>query len=125
MSIFKKKKSAKKQLPNPQNSERRVKRSFRFYAATVLSGTVMLGLAMPALAAENDPLTVIDNLSTFIFGLIRAVGIILLGWGIVQVGMSLQSHDPSQRSNGFLTLAGGIVITFAKEILDQIGRAHV
>ena len=45
---------------------------------------------------------------------------ILLGWGIVQVGLSFQSHDPSQRSNGFLTLAGGIVITFAKEILDLI-----
>ena len=46
--------------------------------------------------------------------------IILLGWGIVQVGLSLQSHDPSQRSQGFLTLAGGLVITFAKEILDII-----
>ena len=46
--------------------------------------------------------------------------LILLGWGIVQVGLSLQSHDPSQRSNGFLTLAGGIVITFAKEILTLI-----
>ena len=54
------------------------------------------------------------------FSLIRAIGMILLGWGIVQVGMSLQSHDPSQRSNGFLTLAGGLIITFAKEILDLI-----
>ena len=53
-------------------------------------------------------------------GIIRAIGMILLGWGIVQVGLSFQSHDPSQRSNGFLTLAGGIVITFAKEILDLI-----
>ena len=52
--------------------------------------------------------------------MIRAVGMILLGWGIVQVGLSLQSHDPSQRSNGFLTLAGGIIITFAKEILTLI-----
>ena len=34
--------------------------------------------------------------------------------------LSLQSHDPSQRSQGFLTLAGGLVITFAKEILDLI-----
>ena len=50
----------------------------------------------------------------------RPVGLILLGWGIVQVGLSLQSHDPSQRSNGFLTLAGGIVITFSKEILTLI-----
>ena len=60
------------------------------------------------------------SFSDFIFGLIRAVGLILLGWGIVQVGLSFQSHDPSQRSNGFLTLADGIVITFAKEILTLI-----
>lgn len=73
-----------------------------------------------AMMLAQDPLAVIDNLSNFIFGLIRAVGIILLGWGIVQVGLSLQSHDPSQRSNGFLTLAGGIIITFAKEILEII-----
>ncbi len=37
-----------------------------------------------------------------------------------QVGLSLKSHDPSQRANGFLTLAGGVVITFAKEILTLI-----
>ena len=70
--------------------------------------------------AAGDPITVVNNLSDFIFGLIRAVGLILLGWGIVQVGLSFQSHDPSQRSNGFLTLAGGVVITFAKEILNLI-----
>ena len=102
-------------LPMPEN----VRKGFRRYSCAVLTGAMILGLTMPAYAA-NDPLTVVNNLSTFIFGLIRAVGLILLGWGIVQVGLSLQSHDPSQRSNGFLTLAGGIVITFAKEILDLI-----
>lgn len=70
--------------------------------------------------ADGDPIAVVSNLSTFIFGLIRAIGLILLGFGIVQVGLSLKSHDPSQRANGFLTLAGGIIITFAKEILDLI-----
>lgn len=58
--------------------------------------------------------------SNFMFSLIRAIGIILLGWGIVQVGLSLQSHNPSQRSNGFMTLAGGLIIAFAKEILNLI-----
>ena len=57
---------------------------------------------------------------TLLFSLIRAVGLILLGWGIVQVGLSLQSYDPSQRSNGMLTIAGGIMITFTKEILTLI-----
>lgn len=75
--------------------------------------------SIPVLAA-GDPLSVINNLSTFIFSLIRAIGLILLGFGVVQVGLSLKSHDPSQRANGFLTLAGGVIITFAKEILDLI-----
>lgn len=98
----------------------KVKKGFRFYVVAILALTTIMGMSMTAFAASNDPLTVVNNLSDFIFGLIRAVGLILLGWGIVQVGLSLQSHDPSQRSNGFLTLAGGIVITFAKEILTLI-----
>ena len=71
-------------------------------------------------AATSDPITVINNLSDFIFGLIRAIGMILLGFCIVQIGLSLKSHDPSQRANGFMTLAGGVIITFAKEILTLI-----
>ena len=75
-----------------------------------------------AFAAETggDPLAVINNLADFIFGVIRAIGLILLGFGILQVGLSLKSHDASQRANGMLTVAGGIIITFTKEILDLI-----
>ena len=42
---------------------------------------------MTAFAANDDPLTVVNNLSDFIFGLIRAIGLIMLGFGIVQVGL--------------------------------------
>ncbi len=88
----------------------------------VLAAAVMAAVFMTtttALAAD-DPLQVVNNLSDFIFGMIRAIGVILVGFGIVQIGMSLKSHDPSQRSNGFLTFFGGIVIMFAKEILTLI-----
>ena len=57
---------------------------------------------------------------TLLFSLIRAIGLILLGFGILQLGLSLKSHDPSQRANGMLNIAGGIVITFTKEILTLI-----
>ena len=97
----------------------RVKKGFRFYCMVVMAMTVVLGSSVTAFAA-GDPLTVVNNLSDFIFGLVRAVGMIMLGFGIVQIGLSLKSHDPSQRANGFLTLAGGVVITFAKEILTLI-----
>ena len=93
-----------------------MKKAFRIYVAVVL----LVGISTVTAFAADDPLAIIDNLSEFIFGLIRAIGLILLGWGIVQVGLSIQSHDPSQRSNGFLTLAGGLVIAFTKEILNLI-----
>ena len=102
-------------LPMPEN----VRKGFRRYSCAVLTGAMILGLAMHAYAA-GDPLTVVNNLSDFIFSLIRAIGLILLGFGILQVGLSLKSHDPSQRANGMLTVAGGIVITFTKEILSLI-----
>ena len=89
---------------------------FTVYTALVLTVNVT---ALPVFAA-NDPVVVVNNFSDFMFGLIRAIGMILLGLGIVQVGLSLKSHDPSQRANGFMTVAGGIVITFAKEILNII-----
>lgn len=94
------------------------RKMFAMYVALVLG----LCLGSVCAYAADDPLKVVNNLSTFIFSLIRAIGLILLGFGIVQVGLSLKSHDPSQRANGFLTLAGGIIITFAKEILDLITK---
>ena len=123
MSICKKnEKKNDNRLPMPD----KVKRGYRWYCSLVATVALMGCCTLTAFAAPaagGDPLTVINNLSTFIFGLIRAVGLILLGWGIVQVGLSLQSHDPSQRSNGFLTLASGVIITFAKEILALITGA--
>ena len=100
----------------PQPMSKRQKRLFAAYAVCMVNVCVGTIYAY----AAGDPLSVVNNLSTFIFSLIRAIGLILLGFGIVQVGLSLKSHDPSQRANGFLTLAGGIIITFAKEILDLI-----
>ena len=92
-------------------------RKVLFYAYTAL---ILITSFITPVYAANDPVTVVNNFSDFMFGLIRAIGMILLGFGIVQVGLSLKSHDPSQRANGFMTVAGGIVITFAKEILNII-----
>jgi len=99
-----------------------IKMGFRAYVVTVITTMLLMSASMTVFATggTSDPVQIVNNLSSFIFGLIRAVGLILLGFGVVQVGLSLKSHDPSQRANGFLTLTGGIIITFAKEILDLI-----
>ena len=91
-------------------------RARRLYFSAVLVLAFCAALTVPAFAAGgSDPLTIVNNLSDFIFSIIKALGIIILGWGIVQVGMSFQSHDASQRTQGFLCLFGGLMIAFAKE----------
>ena len=81
MSIFKRSK------PKPTNRlpmTGDVRRGFKFYCAMCVMLVMLCSLAMPVFASEttNDPLTVINNLSDFVFGLIRAVGMITLGFGI-------------------------------------------
>ena len=96
--------------------ERRAKRVYAILSCLLLALTVAV---VPAFAA-GDPLAAVNNLSEFIFSLIRTIGLILLGFGILQLGLSLKSHDPSQRANGMLTIAGGIVIVFTREILALV-----
>ena len=96
------------------------KKMVRIWTCIVLVCFAMSTMVVTCFAADGDPIQVVNNLSGFMFGLVRAVGMIMLGFSVVQIGLSLKSHDPSQRANGFLTLAGGVVITFAKEILTLI-----
>ena len=98
------------------NAHAKAERNIRIWCAALL----LLGaMTVPAFAA--DPLTIVNNLSDFIFSIIKALGVIILGWGVVQIGMSIQSHDASQRTQGFLCLFGGLLIAFSKEILGMIG----
>lgn len=95
----------------------RILRTVKYMLLAVL---LILTASTNTVFAAGDPLTTINNLSTFIFSAIKAIGLILLGFGIVQIGLSLKSHDASQRANGFLTFFGGVIIAFAKDILDMI-----
>lgn len=105
-----------------------MKRNNKIEKATIVlrkTKYIMITLAVVMSLMTNtvfaaDPLTTINSLSDFIFSAIKAIGLILLGFGIVQIGLSLKSHDASQRANGFLTFFGGVIIAFAKDILDMI-----
>jgi hypothetical protein len=107
-------------LVKVENNLKEVKNVLKKIRVVLLALAMLFSLGSMAFAATDNPITVVNNLSDFMFGLIRAIGMILIGFGVVQIGLSLKSHDASQRANGFMTLAGGVVVTFAKEILDMI-----
>ena len=80
-------------------SRRQAKGIRRAYFSAVLSLTLCAVLSCPALATSGGG----------------------SDWGIVQLGMSIQSHDASQRTQGILCVFGGLLIAFSKEILSAIG----
>ena len=61
-------------------NDRKIKRIY-LTAATVVAAVFVM--ALPVFA--DDPLTTINNLSDFVFSAIKAIGAILLGFGIVQI----------------------------------------
>ena len=105
-------------MKNKTKIPEKARKALKIWCAVIMVIALCSSLSIICLADDGDPIKVVNNLSDFMFGLVRAVGMIMLGFAVVQIGLSLKSHDPSQRANGFLTLAGGIIITFAKEILS-------
>lgn len=98
------------------------KKTFRRLAILVL--TLCLVPAMALVAYADDPaapVAAINALTGIIVAIVRALGGIICLWGIVQFGMSWQSHDSSQRTNSVLAFAGGLLIAFSPEILAAIG----
>jgi len=114
--------TSKKPETRLKSSKEKAWKAFRVYAAAVITVALTAVCGITAFATD-DPITVVDNLSDFIFTFIRAIGIIIAGFGFVELGLSLKSHDPSQRANGFLSVGAGVIIMFAKEILDLITGA--
>ena len=63
----------------PSEADHRTVQAGRRYGALVLTMLACAALTCPALAAD-DPLTIVGNLSDFVFSIIKALGVIILGW---------------------------------------------
>ena len=103
-----------------QKIEKGLKKGFKIYSSLLIVGGILSILTPTVFAAGDDPISVVNNLSDFIFQLTKVIGGIIVGYSIVQIGLSFTSHDASQRANGFLFFAGGLIIMFAKTILNLI-----
>ena len=66
-----------------QNKVKKFMKNMLKKGAIIIGYVIALNVAQQLYVfAADDPLTVINNLSDFIFGLIRAVGMIILGFGV-------------------------------------------
>ena len=76
----------------------------------------------PLTTGVSEVDTMLTNLNELITGLVKVIGGILCIYGILQVGMSFSGHDPSQRIQGLMCIAGAIIIFFSPEILTAIQK---
>lgn len=81
---------------------------------------VLFSYSAVAFAAPDEPIQAVNNLRDFIYTLLSAIGVIMLIWGGVQIALSLKSHDPSQRSNALLFIAGALIVLFIEPIITFI-----
>lgn len=87
------------------------------------AAVLFLTQAMPAYAAGTGVSEVdkmFGNFNSFVGGIVTAVGGLILLFGLVRFGMSFQSHDPSQRSQGILFILSGIIIALAPQIVKFV-----
>lgn len=92
----------------------------KMFALFIFMMGVMIIITPNVFATDSDPISVVNNLSSFLFQLTKVIGGIIVGYSIVQIGLSFTSHDASQRANGFMFFAGGLIIMFAETILNLI-----
>ena len=107
-------------MKKQRKNEKQINKKLKFCYYCILALCVLSLLPINVLAAENDPITIISNLSDFIFQIIYLVGLCIAGYGIAQFGMSFSNHDASQKVNGILFAVGGVIMMCAETILKLI-----
>lgn len=76
------KKSLRKKRENNLNNSRFKTRCYMVRWAAIAMAFCLLPTNASATAVDGKPLTIVNNLSSFIFSCIKAVGIIILGQGV-------------------------------------------
>lgn len=69
--------------------------------------------------------TGLNNLTTFIRGIIRGVGVIFLVLGLYKLAASFRTQDARERQEGIWSTISGIIIVFIPEIVNFIAPGSI
>ena len=89
------------------------------FVGMILAITAVSAGAITPIAADFNG--TLGNVLDWFFTITKVAGVALAGWGVAQLVMALNTHDPSQRTQGIWFLIGGIIIFFVRDILSGFG----
>ena len=110
-----------------------MRKRFRAFLAAAFSVIMAFCFITSAFAAETtpvdaggaNPFDILTNLTSLIFSVIQAVGVLMFVFGIVQLALGFQSHDPPQRGQATLVLIGGLLLFSVRFIINFIAPGTV
>ena len=83
--------------------------------------TLAGAVSMPVMKAYADPveevLAPINRLTSMLYSIALAIGTIILIYNVIQLALTLKSHDPSQRSNALLGVVAGVIIILIPQVV--------
>lgn len=97
------------------------KKTARITAVILIAIYVLFTAALPVAAAGDGVTTTLTSFMDLLFSVIKIAGFGLAAWGLINIVIALNSHDPQQRLQGIMFFAGGLIVFFVKEILQAIG----
>lgn len=88
---------------------------------TAPTPVAMLFISQYVCASQDAIMAPINSLKALVIGIIGAIGVIVLGFGILEFGSAVQAQDPSQQTAGIKKIVGGILMASVSLIMGFLG----
>lgn len=79
----------------------RLRRAYLIFAVMLLVCTLLSTYALAEGETADDPLTIVNNLSDFVFSALRAIGVIVLGWALCRWACRYSRTTRASARKGF------------------------
>ena len=102
-----------------EENQKILKAFMTFWVAAFM--IVMTIFAVTSFATNTEAVTQpLSRLNDIIFAILKMVGIALIAFGVLQLGLSFRSQNTEQRSNGLLSVVGGVIVLVGQTVADTI-----
>ena len=76
-------------------------------------------IPMPIYAA-GDPTAGVNKLTQLITSIVSAIGLAILIWSAVNLGLAIKRRDPAATTEGILGVVGGLIIAGAPYVANYL-----
>ena len=97
---------------------RKMKRKYK--NLKVACYTLFLTMIPMPIYAAGDPTAGVNKLTQLITSIVSAIGLAILIWSAVNLGLAIKRRDPAATTEGILGVVGGLIIAGAPYVANYL-----